>query len=180
MRRLAIPFLLTAAVVLQATQVADACGDKFLLVGRGIKFQRGYAAVYRASILLYAGPTAAGRPSVIQDAKFHAALTSAGHQITVVQSAEAVRSALKSGTYDVVVAEITQAASLGSEADLAASKSIVLPVVEEKPTKEQIETCKRVFPTCKLKSSGKPLSFLEVIDKEMEARVKAQKAQKKS
>ena len=179
MRRLVISLCLTAAAVLLATQVADACGDKFLLVGRGIKFQRGYAAVHRASILLYAGPSASGRQSVIQDAKFQAALTSAGHQITVVQNADAVKSALKTGTYDVVLAEITQAAALGTETDLAASKSIVLPVVEEKPTKDQIETCKRLFPTCKLKSSGKPLSFLEVIDKEMEARVKAQKAQKK-
>jgi hypothetical protein len=169
---------MTAAAMMLATQVADACGDKFLLVGRGIKFQRGYAAVYRASILLYSGPTAAGRPSVMQDPKFQAALTSAGHKITVVQNADAVKAALKSGAYDVVLAEISQATNLGTESDLAASKSILLPVVEEKPSKDQIETCKRLFPTCKLKSSGKPLSFLEVIDKEMEARIKAQRAQK--
>jgi hypothetical protein len=177
MRRLAFPLLLTTALVLLTTQVADACGDKFLLIGRGIKFQRGYAAVYRANILLYSVSTADGRASIMRDAKFHDALKTAGHQLTVVQNTEAVKSALRSGTYDVVLTEIAQATTLGT--DLATSKSIVLPVVEEKPTKDQIETCKRLFPTCKLKSSGKALSFLEVIDKEMEARAKAQKAQKK-
>jgi hypothetical protein len=178
MRRLAIPFLLTAAVVLQATQVLDACGDKFLLVGRGIKYQRAYAAIYPANILLYAG-SKTGRASIMRDAKFQAALKSAGHQITVVENADVVKSAVRSGNFDVILAEITQATGLGTPADLASSKSIVLPVVVDKPTKDQVETCERLFPTCKLKNSGKPLSFLEVIDSAMKVRVKAQAAQKK-
>ena len=52
MRRLAVLVLFTAVFAFQATQIADACGDKFLLIGRGIKFQRGYAAIYRANILI--------------------------------------------------------------------------------------------------------------------------------
>jgi len=173
MRRLAVLVLFTAVFAFQATQIADACGDKFLLIGRGIKFQRGYAAIYRANILLYSGPTAA-RSSVMEDTKFHDALKSAGHQVTVVHNADAVKSSLKAGTYDVVLTAISDVAVLGTETDLAASRSIVLPVVQDKPTKDQIETCKRLLPSCKLKSSGKPLSFLEVIDKEMGDRAKAQ------
>lgn len=178
MRRIAIPFLMTAGLVLLATPVADACGDKFLLVGRGLKFQRAYAAIYPANILLYVSPGAA-RSSVMRDAKFQGALKSAGHQITVVENADVVKGAVQSGSFDIILAEISQATSLGTPADLAASKSIVLPVVVDKPTKAQVETCERLFPTCKLKASGKPLSFLEVIDSAMKVRVKAQQAQKK-
>jgi hypothetical protein len=34
----------------------QACGDKFLLVGRGAKFRQAYAAVYSASIIVFAQP----------------------------------------------------------------------------------------------------------------------------
>ena len=33
---------------------ARACGDKFLLIGRGGRFNQVYAAIYPATILLYA------------------------------------------------------------------------------------------------------------------------------
>ena len=45
-----------AAVFLQDGVDAQACGDKFLLLGRGVKFQRAYAAIYPASIVIYAQP----------------------------------------------------------------------------------------------------------------------------
>ena len=179
MRRFLLPIFLTTLGVMLTTQVADACGDKFLLVGRGIKYQRGYAATYRANILLYVAPSAGGQ-SVMQDAKFHEALRSAGHVITVVQSTDTARSALKAGTYDIVLTELSPvlAGTLGTESELLASTSSLLPVGSKEPTKAQIETCKRLFATCKLKDSGKAVSFLEVIDKEMEARAKAQKTKK--
>src|SRR5690349_14146951 len=135
MRRLAFLAMLTGALVFQAVQIADACGDKFLLVGRGIKFQRGYAAVYHANILLYSAPGSVR--SVMEDNKFHDALKAAGHQVTVVHNPGTVKSAFTTGSYDVVLAELTQAEQLGTEADFKAAKTIVLPVVQKKPTKAE-------------------------------------------
>ena len=61
--------LAVATVLLQATNAAQACGDKFLLVGRGVEFHRAYAAVYPASIVIYSRlPGDAAK--AIRDARF--------------------------------------------------------------------------------------------------------------
>ena len=56
MRAYALILVGCAAVLLEATGAVQACGDKFLLVGRGVAFRRAYAAVYPASIVVYAQP----------------------------------------------------------------------------------------------------------------------------
>jgi hypothetical protein len=178
MRRLAVLSLVVVAAALQATQVLEACGDKFLIVGRGVKFQRAYAAVYPANILLYTA-VSSSKASVMRDTKFHNALKSAGHQVTLSESDAALKSAVKSGSFDLILTDISQVANLGAPADVSASKSIVLPVVVDKPTKDQVALCERLLPNCKLKGSSKATSFLEVIDDAMEVRVKAQRAEKK-
>jgi len=40
------------ALSASGSQAVSACGDKFLLVGRGVRFEQAYAAVHRASILI--------------------------------------------------------------------------------------------------------------------------------
>src|SRR2546427_7696902 len=52
MRKAFIIALVVLAASMARSVSMDACGDKFLQVGRGAKF-RAYAAIYPASILIY-------------------------------------------------------------------------------------------------------------------------------
>ena len=51
-----LPTLMVLTVVGQDARSVEACEDKFLLVGRGTRFQRAYAAIHPASIVVYAQP----------------------------------------------------------------------------------------------------------------------------
>jgi hypothetical protein len=53
--RIDAAILAVATMLLQATNAVQACGDKFLLVGRGVEFHRAYAALYPASIVTMRG-----------------------------------------------------------------------------------------------------------------------------
>ena len=50
-----LPLLTTLSL---GAPVLWACGDKFMLVGRGVRFQRAYAAIHPASILILLPPKA--------------------------------------------------------------------------------------------------------------------------
>ncbi len=76
MRPVAILF---SIVILSATlwRVAEACGDKLLMVGRGVKFGRAYASEYPGNILLYARPSTDPK-APIRDSGLHKRLRQAG------------------------------------------------------------------------------------------------------
>ena len=48
--------MVVIAFLAAGTGGAEACGDKFLRVGRGARYQRGYVAIHPACVLLYADP----------------------------------------------------------------------------------------------------------------------------
>ena len=77
---------LVAAVGLFMGGDVFACGDKFLMAGRGTRYQRPKTA-RAASILIYADP-AAGLPAGVQDAKVQSALKHEGHRSTTVCAQE--------------------------------------------------------------------------------------------
>ena len=78
MRRL-IPVLITCAAVFLQDAAAQACGDKFLLLGRGVKFRRAYAAIYPALIVIYAPPQRHAAKA-IRDPRLQSDLKLAGHR----------------------------------------------------------------------------------------------------
>src|SRR5262249_11339523 len=62
MRAVALRVFVAAMVLQQSASGVQACGDKFLLIGRGAKFRQAYAAIYPASIVLFArGQSGAGK-----------------------------------------------------------------------------------------------------------------------
>src|SRR5438094_6740049 len=93
--------LLTIMCVLGLTFFShpEACGDKFLVVGRGVAYQRTYTAPRPASILIYkdANP---GVSSAIKDLDLQATLGMAGHKFQVVETPSALEAALQSGRFD--------------------------------------------------------------------------------
>ena len=71
--------MLVVALVLSVSAwypAALACGDKFLMVGRGAKFQRAYASVHPGKILIFARPSTDAK-AAIRDPQLHKALRQA-------------------------------------------------------------------------------------------------------
>src|SRR5882762_10276223 len=103
MRKAFIIALVVLASSLARSVGIDACGDKFLQVGRGAKF-RAYAAIYPASILIYTHG-APGASTAIRDRGLQATLKAAGHTLTMVEDEQFLEQALKSDKFDPDLAD---------------------------------------------------------------------------
>jgi hypothetical protein len=167
--------LLVAAPPLWTT--ASACGDKFLLIGRGGRFNQVYAAIYPAAILLYAPPGRAASAAIL-DPRFQASLTRAGHRVEVVKEEAQVGPLLQAGRFDLILSDVADVEPLKVKAALSASQPTVMPVMFN-PTKAEAEAIKAKY-QCDLKPSDRPARYLSRIDDEMQARVKARAAKKAS
>ena len=118
-----------AAIVIAGSADLDACGDKFLRVGRSARFRR-YAAVHPAVILIYtpANSTPAGMK------EFEAVLKRAGHRPVAVGNGANVPLALAGESYDLVIADYSDAGRIKQDLLASPSKPRLLPILY-KPTK---------------------------------------------
>ena len=113
------------AVVLTGVSTAhlNACGDKFLRIGRSPR-PNAYAAVHRASILLF---VPAARPSDIKE--YESFLKRAGHRPVPVRDRASMSSALAEGKYDIVIAALPDAVQIRDLAGSSPSKPELVPIV---------------------------------------------------
>ncbi len=94
-----------ALVGLLGASDALACGDKFLVSGRGTRYQRPKNA-RAASVLIYANP-ASGLPSAVGKLPLESVLKREGHRSTTVESLEQLAALVAGGRYDIVLAAAT-------------------------------------------------------------------------
>ena len=87
-----------------------ACGDKFLVAGRGTRYQRPKTA-RAASILIYADPASAVAASLKKE-KVESVLKLEGHRATRVQSLEELSAVVSSGRYDVILTATSDSANV--------------------------------------------------------------------
>jgi len=172
MRRLGPIVMVSAGILVQSGVPLRACGDKFLLVGRGVTFHRAYGAVYPASIVIYAPPRA-NAIKAIRDPKFQADLKLAGHRVVVAESDNALLRALDSDRVDFIITDLADADRLSRQAASATSMPNVLPVMSE-PTKEEIKEVETRY-HCQLKSTDRVDRYLSSIDDAMKARIAQRK-----
>jgi len=147
---------------------ALACGDKFLMVGRGARFQRAYASVYPGKILIYARPSTDAK-AAIRDPQLHKALRQAGHAVSMIEDWALLEAALKTASTDIVLVDVAEAARL--QATLAAAPThpdaLFVAFPSAQPPSDVI---------CRLKSSDRPIRFLDEVENAMKARSKRAKA----
>lgn len=175
--RVFLPVLIAALTVVgQASQTVQACGDKFLLVGRGVKFQRAYAAIYPASIIIYAQPQRHAAKA-IRDPRLQSDLKLAGHHVLLVETDAALAHALESTRVDLVLTDVADADRTSTQGAASPSKPTVLPVMYE-PTREEAKEIEARY-QCRLKSSDRADRYLATIDDAMKARA-AQKKKRTS
>ena len=100
-----------------STPILDACGDKFLLIGRALKYRHTYAAAHPASILAYTqSPRVA---DLIGKQGLGALLKLVGHRVRIVDSPALLQQALKAETFDVVIVPADAATDMRQRAGTA-------------------------------------------------------------
>lgn len=110
---MAIRRRLGAVVVILAVGMTGdlfACGDKFLVGGRGTRYQRPKNA-RAASVLIYADPASAVAAS-LKKAKVESLLKLEGHKATKVQTLDQLSTVVSSGRFDVILTANSDSASV--------------------------------------------------------------------
>lgn len=103
-----------------------ACGDKFLVAGRGTRYQRPKMA-RAASVLIYAEPASVVAAS-IKKAKVESLLKLEGHRATRVQSLEELSAVVSSGRYDVILTATSDSANVQRLVQTSRDAATVLAV----------------------------------------------------
>ena len=141
----------------------SACGDKFLVVSRGTRFQRA-APLRNATILLYANP-ASGMPQMIGSLSADATLKKAGYRPTTVSSADEFDKALARGGWNLVVADVADMPSVQPKLRGVAALAVV-------PSSDDIKNAKRQY-QCVLKSPTRTQALLDAVDEALSTRPKS-------
>lgn len=142
---------------------ATACGDKFLLVGRGARYQRGYVALHPGSVLLYANS------ALTSGRGLRAALKLAGHHVTVANNRGELDAALRTGKYDILLADSTESAVLARDVNDLHVKPVVVPVLAERTPRFRASSSREF---CILHTENRQRHALAVLDDILGAKLK--------
>lgn len=132
-----------------------ACGDKFLVVSRGTRYQRAAAARRPANILVYLNPTGLGKVAV------GATLSKAGYRPTTVAGADAFDRALRQGGWDVVLVDLADGAAIRARLQ-GREGPVVLPVAQD-ATDASLARAKKEYAHV-VKAPLKTHALLEAVD----------------
>ena len=115
-------------VILAVAMTGDlfACGDKFLVGGRGTRYQRPRNA-RAASVLIYVDPASAVGAS-LKKAKVESLLKLEGHRATKVQMLDQLSTVMSSGRFDVILTANNDSASVQRLLASAPDAAIVVGV----------------------------------------------------
>lgn len=166
-----------AAVLGGPSSAAWACGDKLLLLGRGIRFQSRHTP-HPAVVLLYMPDSTRGS---LVDPKLESALTEAGHKLRMVGTEEELAQAIRSGRFDVVLADLADAPALRRTMPTSAEAPVFLPALYlfapagQRPPKPQAKAdaarASKDFVTV-LKVPSRPGQYCAAVDKAMELKLR--------
>lgn len=159
MRKTLVAGVLLSVVAASGVDLS-ACGDKFLVFSRGTRYQTAAAARRPANILVYANP-ASTLPKALEKASVDATLRKAGYRPTSVSGAADLEAAIKQGGWDIVVADLSDSASLRGRFQ-GKTAPMVVPVVLN-ATGTELALAKKEFERV-LKGPIKSQAFLEAID----------------
>jgi hypothetical protein len=181
MRHFLVLVAVTATALSQGAVPLHACGDKLMMLGRGVRFQSKHTP-RAASVLLYL--PAAGTAQPLTDPKLESALREAGHAVRAVTTAADLDSALSTGSYDVVLANVTDASELDRARAGTARTAVVLPAiylvapgtqpVAKQQTKADRDRASKDFSVV-VEVPGRPGHYCHAVDEAMELKLKRDK-----
>jgi len=181
MRRFVI--VLAVMVLLLSAWPAGACGDKLLVLGRGVRFQV-ETADFPASILFYLNPNTPGAEKV-EFTQLQGIMRQAGHKFRTVKGREELAAALRTARFDIVLADFADAPRLEEMIQASPSQPLLLPWVFQE-TKADARKARLTLTAAKeryqsaLMAPFKVGNFLSTIDRTMESKSRLAKAQAKA
>jgi ABC-type amino acid transport substrate-binding protein len=146
---------------------AFACGDKLLALGRGVRFQRIYAARQANLVIYSAGPQKDG---ALDSARLRTALKGAVRNLELVRGGSQLDQALKAGQVDVVLVYFADVAGIARQLQSAPSRPVILPVLI-KPSKAEFAAAQNQYKFA-LKAAADEFEFLTAIDEAMKAKLR--------
>lgn len=164
MRRALVAFLLAAPVASALAPDAQACGDKFMVLGRGVR-QRIPKAKHPSAVVVYARPGSASAAAV-RAANLEAVLAKAGHRVSDALSAEELAAALRNGG-TVVVAGLADVEAAADQVRAVAPHARVVPLVDKK--RDDQKAARARFPHA-IVVPGAPAAYVKSVDGAMETR----------
>ena len=115
------------SVVVLVMSLADgsllACGDKFLVPSRGMRFELTPVARQQAAVLFYANPSSS-LPGLFSKLSLDPALRKAGYRPTVVGTAEEFDLTLRRTSWDVVLLDVADGGA-GQLSDASGSPALI-------------------------------------------------------
>ena len=153
-----------AAGIATVSPAALACGDKFMMLGRGPRFQKVYASVYPGKVLIYAKPSSDPK-GAIRNPQLPKVLRQAGHTVTVVEDWPQLEQEMKRQAIDVLLLEVNDATRLAP----------LLTSSPGRPEAMYVAPSKNAVPStlvCRLKASDGGRKYLEEVETVMKARTK--------
>lgn len=159
-KRLSLPLLVLLGVCASADLFA--CGDKFLVVSRGLGLQRTGAARSAADILIYGTKASTLKTSLARIEKDDS-LRKAGYRVVIVEDTSQLDEALRLNTYSwsLVIADLPEARVIRDRIR-GTNAPMVLPVALS-PTGTEIAQAKKDFQRV-VKGPIKSQAFLYEID----------------
>jgi hypothetical protein len=167
--------LLTVGGLLVLTSTsADllACGDKFLVISRGTRFQRAVARS-PARILVYANPQST-LPKALEKARVDSTLRKVGYEPTSVSAPAELEQALRDGNWDLVLVDLADGDAIRGRLQPGGRSPMIVPVVHA-ATGREIARAKKDYQHV-IKGPIKSQAFLEAIDDALALRLKLQRA----
>jgi len=180
-RRLLVAIAVVLPLLIHNPALLHACGEKLLVLGRGIRFQSRHTP-RAASVLLYVPQSASGRP--LTDPSLESALREAGHAVHAVTTSADLETALRSGTYDVVLANVTDAPDLERAQAVTDRNAILLPAVylvtpvqgqAKQQTKADRDNATKAFGVV-VEVPGRPGQYCAAVDKAMDLKLKRERS----
>lgn len=165
-KRILVVAALVAGALIFGRDIAAACGDKFVLLGRGARVAR---SQFPSTILIFMNPSSR-MPAAEKEFRLEATLKAAGHKAKVAETDAEVQKALATGKYDLVLADVVDVPELRKEAGGSASKPVVLPLLYE-PTPDELSAAEKEA-NCAVRPSKKSQDLLAVVDETMKGRRK--------
>ena len=159
-------------VVFTGVDAAHACGDKFVVFGRGVRFKTAYAAARPASVLLFV-KSDSSLSQAEREFRLQSTLKEVGHKPVIVESPAELEKAMREKPYDIVLAPASDVATVEKARTAAGATSSIIPALY-KPTPEATKDARRSY-GCLLKVSKKNHDLLLVIDEVMRDRSKGAK-----
>ena len=181
-RYLLVSIACVMTVVILNPALVDACGEKLLTLGRAIRFQSRHTP-RAAAVLLYLPQTGAAQP--LPDPNLESALREAGHAVRAATTRADLESALRSGNYDVVLANLTDAPDLERAQAVIERNAVVLPAVYliaptqqlQRQAKSDRDGASKAFGVV-VEVPGRPGHYCAAVDKAMELKLKRERSSK--